>query len=70
MKDVTISEVTLNIIKNQLRRAKRAEMLYFLDILETAIERGDVGFEDTELALGTLGKMREVIREVDPASYL
>jgi hypothetical protein len=63
--DVTISEVALNIIKNQLRRAKRAEMLYFLDLMEMAISRGDVGFDDTELALGTLGKMRTLIQEAD-----
>ena len=63
--DVTISEVELNIIKNQLGRAKRAEMLYFLDLIEMAISRGDVGFDDTELALGTLGKMRTLIQEAD-----
>jgi|688.fasta_scaffold195157_4 hypothetical protein len=63
--DVTISEVALNIIKNQLKRAKRAEMLYFLDLMEMAISRGDVGFDDTELALGTLGNMRTLIQEAD-----
>ena len=63
--DVTISEVALNIIKNQLKRAKMAEMLYFLDLMEMAISRGDVGFDDTELALGTLGKMRTLIQEAD-----
>jgi hypothetical protein len=42
-------------------RAEKAEMGYFLDIVENMIYKGDSGFMDSDQALSTLSLLRSLV---------
>ena len=50
-------------LREKLGKAETAEMIYFLDIVETLITRGECGFSDMEMSLSTFYKIRELVEK-------
>lgn len=54
-------QIELNLARNGWKKAERAEMTFFLDIVEMLVTKGECGFTDTHMAVNTIDKIRNLI---------